>query len=191
MSFEIEQKYRTTEHPAIAARLRELGAESGTLQEQEDAYLNHPSRDFAVTKEALRLRRTGHQSAITYKGPRREGPTKTREEIEVPISDPESAWHRLLQLFEALGFRTVAVIRKARTPYHLTMAGRKVEIVLDVAEGLGTFVEVETIVESESEMPDAQRVVLELAEALGLAVVEPRSYLRMALEMRAAKADLP
>ncbi len=186
MSFEIEQKYRTGSHERVAARLAGLGAVPGARLDQEDAYLNHPARDFAATDEAFRLRRVGGSNAITYKGPKRGGPTKTREEIEIPFADGPEALARMSRVFQALGFRPVAVIRKVRTPFHLTYGGRLVEVALDVAEGVGSFVEVEAIAEGEDDLADAQRVVIELAGALGLEQVEPRSYLRMALEARGA-----
>jgi adenylate cyclase class 2 len=84
--------------------------------------------------------------------------------------------------FERLGFRAVAVVRKRRSEYHLEHEGRSMTVALDQAEGLGAFAEVETLVETNSDLAEAQRAVLELAEQLGLVEVEPRSYLRMVLE---------
>src|SRR4051812_41624652 len=112
MGFEIEQKFRTNDHETVASALAALGAVPGDAVEQEDAYLGHPARNFAATNEALRLRRTGGANAITYKGPRREGPTKTREEVEVGYADGPEALAKMRRVFEALGFRTVALIRK-------------------------------------------------------------------------------
>jgi adenylate cyclase, class 2 len=185
MSFEVEQKFRSDGHSEVAARLAAIGAEAGPPVEQEDTYLNHPARDFAATNEALRFRRVGDSNAITYKGPKHAGPTKTREELEIPFAEGPEAFGRLSRMFTLLGFRTVAVIRKTRTAYSARHEGREVEVVLDVAEGVGTFVEVETIAESRADLPEAQRVVVSLAAALGLKDVEPRSYLRMALDRRA------
>lgn len=182
MSFEIEQKFRTSDHLAIAARLDARNAVRGETVEHEDLYLNHPSRDFAQTGEAFRIRRVGDQNAITYKGPRFEGPTKTREELEIPFAAGVESLEKLKALFEALGFRPVATVRKRRTPYHLDRNGRAVEVVLDMAEGLGTFAEVETIAESAADFSGAQQAVIELARELGLTDLEPRSYLRMLLE---------
>src|SRR5438128_1411424 len=115
MSFEVEVKYRSVDHAQLRRRLLERGATPKPQVVQEDVYLSHPSRDFAATHEALRLRRIGTENRITYKGPRREGPTKTREEIEIPFAEGEDAFRQLARLFEALGFRPVATIRKTRT----------------------------------------------------------------------------
>ena len=188
MSFEVEQKFRTEGHSEVASRLAALGAEAGPRVEQEDAYWNHPARDFARSHEALRLRRVGIENAITYKGPKHAGPTKTREEVEVPFLEGPDGMERMGRVFEALGFRPVALIRKERTPYRLICEGRAVEVVLDVAEEIGTFVEVEAIADGEDDLAEAQRVVMSLAATLGLTEIEPRSYLRMALEHRAGSS---
>ena len=55
---------------------------------------------------------------------------------------------------------------------------------LDRADGLGDFAEIETLAATESDLPAAQAAVLALANELGLTEVEPRSYLRMSLEAR-------
>lgn len=182
MSFEVEVKYRSVDHARLRRLLVERGANEDPPAAQEDVYLAHPSRDFARTGEAFRLRRDGDANRITYKGPKFPGPTKTREEIEIALAVGEEAFRDLLRLFEHLGFRPVAAIRKQRVVFHLIPPPRAVEIALDHVHGLGDFAEIETIVRDESELPAAQAVVLALAAELGLDQVEPRSYLRMALE---------
>lgn len=182
MGFEVEMKFRGVDHAALAARLASLGAEASPPVDQVDCYLAHPARDFAVTNEALRLRRDGGTNRITYKGPKLGGPTKTREEVEITFEDGEGPYDGMTRLFEALGFRPVATIRKTRTEYALQVDGRYVHVGLDRAEGLGDFAEVEALAESAADLPEAQAVVQRLAAGLGLEAVEPRSYLRMHLE---------
>jgi adenylate cyclase, class 2 len=182
MGYEVEVKYRSVDHRLLAQRLAELGALSSASVFQVDSYLSHPSRDFAATNEAFRVRSIGDENRITYKGPRRPGPTKTREEIEIRFSDGAQTTALLLRLFELLGFRVVATIRKQRISYLVKRAGRSLEVALDCAEFLGDFAEIETLAESEPELPAAQAAVLALGAELGLTEIEPRSYLRMALE---------
>src|ERR1700754_4532568 len=98
LSFEVESKYRTNRHVDILQRLIAMGAEAEPEVAQEDVYLNHPARDFAQTNEAFRIRRIGAANLITYKGPKRDGPTKTREEIELPFEDGQEAFEQLLKL---------------------------------------------------------------------------------------------
>ena len=76
---------------------------AGEVDDHEDIYLNHPARDFAETNEAFRIRRISDENRITYKGPRRSGPTKTREEIEIPFASGPDRFQQLLRLLENLG----------------------------------------------------------------------------------------
>jgi adenylate cyclase, class 2 len=184
MSYEVEIKFRSADHVLLRRRLAERGAVAEPSVVQVDTYMNHPCRDFARTNEAFRLRRIGAENRITYKGPKLDGPTKTREEIELTLAEGADAFEQISRLFEHLWFRPVATIRKERTTFHLPDPSHRIEVALDRAEGLGDFAEIEIVVASESELPAAQGAVLALAEELGLTEVEPRSYLRMALEAR-------
>ena len=191
MGYEIEVKFRATDHAELRRRLEDRGLSPGSTVEHQDAYLAHPSRDFARTGEAFRIRSEGDANRITYKGAKLAGPAKTREEIEVEFVGGAEAREQLTRAFELLGFRPVAVVRKRRSEYHLDYQGRPMTVTLDLAEGLGPFAEVETLVEAESDLPGAQEAVLALGGELGLAEVEPRSYLRMLLEARGGLARNP
>jgi adenylate cyclase class 2 len=182
MKFEVEQKFRVDGHASLAAALGAMGAEPAALLEQSDAYLSHPSRDFAATNEALRLRSVGERNLITYKGPKRPGPTKTREELEIAYEDGPERLAAMKRLFEALGFRPVCTIRKRRSAYELSYGGLAIEVALDEVEGLGAFAEIEAIADGDADLPAAQAAVQALARQLGLTQLEPRSYLRMTLE---------
>jgi adenylate cyclase class 2 len=182
MGFEIEVKFRVANLPALAEKLAERGVSASHAVEHQDAYLAHPARDFAETGEAFRIRSEGALNRITYKGAKLGGPTKTREEIEVEFAEGPEARQQLGRAFELLGFQPVAVVTKRREEYHVDFQGRPMTVALDQAEGLGTFAEVETLASTESDLKEAQTAVLALAGELGLAEVEPRSYLRLLLE---------
>jgi adenylate cyclase class 2 len=182
MGFEIEVKFRVADLNALALKLAERGFEAEPTLEHHDAYLAHPARDFAQTGEAFRIRSEGALNRITYKGAKRGGPTKTREEIEVEFAEGDEAREQLTRAFELLGFQPVAMVKKLRSEYHVDFQGRAMTVALDQAEGIGAFAEVETLAEVESDLSQAQAAVQALAAELGLAEVEPRSYLRMLLE---------
>ena len=188
MSYEVEIKFRTDaeKHEDLVRQLSELGGKLSSTVDQEDIYLSHPARDFAVTGEALRLRREGTTNRVTYKGPRQGGSTKTREEIEVEFEEGPEAHGEVRKLWERLGFQPIAVLSKRRKSFRLDESGQEpsLVVVLDVAEDLGEFVEVEAIVEHATDLPSAQAAVHRLATSLGLDEVEPRSYLRMSLERK-------
>lgn len=180
MKLEVEQKFRVADLDAVRTRVAELGGSPSGVVEQRDTYFRHPSRDFAQTGEALRIRRTGDQAVVTYKGAKLDQTVKTRPELEFPLAESGQPQRQLLEL---LGFTAVAEVCKHREAYHLTHSGLQLEVTLDTVEGVGTFVEVEAIAEQGDPTP-AQQAVQGLAAALGLSDLEPRSYLRMLLESR-------
>jgi adenylate cyclase, class 2 len=213
MSYEVELKYRLADHDQLVVRLFERGAQRGAAISQQDVYFNHPARDFAQTNEALRIRRvigegysrprtvasgdcgdarSAHdQNIITYKGPRRSGPTKTREEIEIGAMPGADTFDQIASLLAKLGFRRIAVVRKSRTTFRVNEQGHQIEVALDTVDGVGQFAEVETQAATVADLPAAQSAVLGLAKTLGLTQVEPRSYLRMVFEAGSPFAAVP
>ncbi len=195
MLYEVEVKY-PLERNGGAARLTEildllaaLGARKVGEQFQQDFYFAHPARDFRQTDEALRIRVQDQYAAVTYKGPKVDQQTKTRREIEVPLRSVQDA-ERFGELLRALGFRRVREVTKRRVVFHLNWQQRDVEVCLDEVTGLGLFVEMETAAD-QTTCDAARRSVLELAERLGLAHGERRSYLELLLEQDASSQPGP
>lgn len=180
MQFEVERKYRVADLTSASRRLAALGATPGEPKTQEDCYYAHPIRDFAVTDEALRLRREGEKNCITYKGPKLHPDSKTRRELELALPQGRATLGQFGQLLEVLGFRPVATVRKSRRTAHLVWEGSEVEVALDEVERVGTFVELETTAD-EAQRPEAERRIRSLAEALQLVESERRSYLELLL----------
>ncbi|HEX5272263.1 MAG TPA: class IV adenylate cyclase [Gemmataceae bacterium] len=184
---EVEVKYAGADFAALERQLRQLGAEEAPPRTDADHYFNAPDRDFAVTDEALRLRRIGEQNFVTYKGPKRDALTKTRTEIEVPIAPGDAAAADFGRLLVHLGYRPVAVVRKGRRTFHLRRDGFAIEVTLDDVEGVGHFAELE-IQAPEEQLDAAREVVLRTASELGLTAGERRSYLELLLAARGGKA---
>jgi adenylate cyclase class 2 len=177
---EIEAKYRVPDWEPIRAKLLAWGAEPLGTRVEADHYLNAPDRDFARTDEALRVRRSGTETVVTYKGPKRVAATKTRTEIELPLlAEPETA----VKLFTSLGYRPVAVVTKTRQTYRLSRGGFDMQACLDDVGPVGRFVELE-ILADEAAFEPAQAVLLATAAELGLVEQERRSYLGLTLEQR-------
>jgi len=187
--YEVELKFRVIDPAAVESRLTALGARFSEPIAQVDRYFAHPARDFAMTDEALRLRSVGDDVAITWKGPRLAGGTKTRREIELPLGAVAGGgpggqpvtldcWTDLLQ---ALGFRRVLEVAKRRRPGRVAWDGADIEIALDSVTGLGDFLELELIATPE-QVSSAQACLESLAHALGCGAPEPRSYLELLLE---------
>ncbi len=179
MQYEVEQKFPVADMRALETKLIALGAEISPPHSEVDLYFAHPSRDFAETDEALRIRRKGTECFITYKGPKIDQTTKTRRELELPLeAESFEGWTRLLQ---ALGFAPVAEVRKSRRKAEIPWQDRQVEGSLDDVEGVGTFFELELIVD-EGQIEAAKACLASLADALELAEGERRSYLELLLE---------
>ena len=181
MPIEVEQKYRIEDASAVLEVLTRIGAQSQHVVHQTDMYYAHPNRDFAATDEALRIRRVGESNFITYKGPKLDATTKTRREIELPLASGASSAAGFDELLEALSFRRVAEVSKIRQIYHLEREGVNVEISLDQVSGVGSFVEIEIIVDDDAKIEPAQRLLSDLANELQLARAQRRSYLELLL----------
>ncbi len=134
---------------------------------EEDYYFNHPCRDFKESDEALRIRKSD-RIILTYKGPKVDAETKTREEIEVEIDDFE----RTFKMLERLGFKFVAKVSKVRRIYALN----DVKITVDRVEDLGEFVEIEL---KSEELEEAKKRIFDIAKTLGLKNPVRESYLEL------------
>ena len=108
MPLEVEQKFAVADRGALERRLAELSPSPGPAEFQVDSYFAHPSRDFARTDEALRLRTVGESNYITYKGPKLDTTTKTRREIELELPEGADSARHGNELLTALGFTPVA-----------------------------------------------------------------------------------
>jgi adenylate cyclase class 2 len=175
---EIEMKFAVSDHKAMGARLKEMGAVLRENLEETDAYFNAPDRDFGSTDEALRIRRIGPKNCVTYKGPKIDAHTKTRKEIEVPLADGEPIAMAFAELLTKLGYRASGLVKKKRAIYQAERRGFPMEVCLDDVDGLGSFVELEIRAE-ENQLDRARTVLIECAEELGLTASERRSYLQM------------
>jgi predicted adenylyl cyclase CyaB len=157
MAVEIEAKMTVDSFDAVRARLRGAGAAGPVEHFEINTFFDTEDRSLLAADEGLRLRRdrdvaaASEKHVITYKGPRQLGPLKSREEVEVEVSDPAAA----VLLFERLGYLRTLSFEKRRESWKLDNC--KVE--LDEVPHLGRFVEVEG--------PDEQSV-MRVREKLGL-----------------------
>lgn len=179
--YEVELKFRLPDPGQVLQRFAEWGAQAAAPVDQSDTYFRHPGRDFAATHEALRIRRTGNENCLTYKGPVIDLRTKTRREIEVPIASGSDAARQFAEILEVLGFQPVRTVQKRRCAWHLAQGDREFELALDEVAGLGNFLEIETLAD-EAERATAADAILGLAADLGLSEPERRSYLSLLLE---------
>jgi len=171
---EIEIKARA-DHDGVIKALKAAGASFEKTADQADIFYNAPDRDFGKTDEALRIRHQGSAVYLTYKGKKLDKVSKTRKEIEVQVSDRQKMEDILL----SLGFRKTYSVFKKRDIYHLMGA----EVCVDRVEGLGDFVELETIAEDMTEMEKKRDELISLMRSLGIeGELIRESYLEMLLK---------
>ena len=207
---EAEIKLRIESPELIRKKLSNLGFQQGERLRESDLYFNSPKRDFRKTDEALRIRTSADQttgksvSTINYKGPKLDPVTMTRVEKETEVADGETA----AQILETLGFVPVHPVVKERQylrkqivfygslesespeenssaePAQRRMSEpcrREMTVCLDRVEGLGDFMELEILVESDEEREEAVRQMENVLRELGYEMRDTvrRSYLSM------------
>lgn len=180
MRYEVEMKFVVGDMAALESRILACGATISPPQTEVDVYFAHPARDFAQTDEALRIRRKGDANFMTYKGPKIDPTTKTRHEIDLPLLPGEETAGAWMSMLVALGFGIAGEVRKSRRKAQIAWQGQSVEGSLDEIDGLGTFAELELVVEAEG-LEMAKACVTSLATQLGLEKSERRSYLELLL----------
>ena len=183
--YEVELKVRAAHEPVREALAAREATRLGTVR-QADTYYDAPHRSFADTDEALRLRHEtregdtagndGEVTRLTYKGPLVEAASKTREEAETAVADPDATD----AILDALGFVPAARVTKHRERFALGAY----TIALDAVEDLGTFVEVERTVDTDDGIGAARDGAHELLYDLGLDPDEQirTSYLGLLLD---------
>lgn len=200
--FEVEMKFRLTNRERFLEKIAEyFGVAFGPAVIERDLYFQHPSRDFAQTDEALRLREVENDIVMTYKGPKIDPLTKTREEIELPLIEKigenapfltnsvenrgnplQKRWSDGRQLLERLGFRPVAEVKKMRQTTRFSFGSLPFKATLDGLDGIGDFAELETL--TDSDLESARRGILALADKLELTELVRQSYLELVLQKR-------
>lgn len=173
MEYEVELKALCPDVGEMLSALSSAGAVPAGSEKQADFYFNHPSRDFMVTDEALRIRVVNGRTVLTYKGPRLRASAKTRAELEVPAGDFDT----MKKILEHLGFILTMEIRKVRELYRYS----GITVCIDRVEGLDTYIELEI---KTADRAQAEHDLTEFASRMGLHDFEKRSYLEMLLDKK-------
>jgi adenylate cyclase class 2 len=171
---EVEIKVKA-DHSKVHFILQKLGATKVGIEAQTDTYFAAPHRDFAKTDEALRIRSLNGQAVLTYKGPKLDAVSKTREELETPVEEAT-----ITGILHALGFSEAGTVRKRREVFE---AG-EITVCLDAVEGLGEFLEVEIVAENEKDLETSRHKLFEFLKEFSFGEKDSirASYLEMVLE---------
>ncbi len=191
---EVELKFLVEDSALLLVRLDAFGAVPQPIENHQDLYFRHPSRDFSATREALRIRRVKvtrtelngdanieYQSRVTYKGPPLSGGIKARHELEWELQPSDPQGENLQELLIRLGFEPVATVVKERRPMLMLVQGREITVAIDDVQSVGNYVEVEAIAAGEADVSAARALVQQVAQDMGLSKPETHSYLSMLL----------
>lgn len=162
---EIKIKIDQIQAEKIKAVLKLLGAKPMSIGQEKDIYFTAPHRDFIKTKECLRIREKDNFKEITYKGASTGQMKKVKQfwknEQNIMITSSVIEAENFLEL---IGFSKVAEVIKKREKFTLDDQ----EICIDSIRGLGYFLEIEIIVDSQEEINYAVRKNEDLLQKLKL-----------------------
>jgi adenylate cyclase class 2 len=173
---EVEVKLPAEDLGSLRRMLRLVGATPLTpLHSESNDLYDRADGQLANGGSALRLRRTERGSTLTYKGPARfEAGTKTREERETAVTDPDE----LEGILAALGFERRFRYEKRREEWQLETCA----IALDETP-IGNFVEIE------GDPPAIRRALQQLALDFSEAI--PYTYAELYRRRRREDPSLP
>ncbi|UCC19773.1 MAG: class IV adenylate cyclase [Promethearchaeota archaeon] len=192
---EVEIKVRISDPELILKKFEENNGIYKISLIHEDIYFNMPVglRDFKITDEALRLRKSiefnKHNKAytkdinhyITYKGKKIDTSTKTREEIEVKINDPYS----MRTLLKELGFQEILTVKKERDLYEFEFKTYQIDALIDYLPLLNQyFIEVELLLNSSKKLEESKEALFDFLCLFGIKKDESirKSYLELITE---------
>lgn len=141
MAIETEIKLRVDSHEPIRRRLQSLSAvfvrrvvETNCVLDRLDGFLRHHGCGLRI-RSVVDPEGRPLPTELTFKGPRRVGDLKSREELEIDVEDAEIT----MQILQRLGFHTVLCYQKRRESWRLGDC----LVELDEPAALGLFVEIE------------------------------------------------
>jgi adenylyl cyclase CyaB, putative len=149
MPLEREVKLKVPENVDLESFLLRNGGFILKKEKQIDIYLDFD--DFKIKKSgsALRIRFSGYDCFLTFKGPQIEDIVKNREEYEVKVSDGE----QLLKILKFIGLNEKLRIAKER----VTIRYEDLSFEIDMVERLGKFVEIE--IKSDEEIQKVKTII--------------------------------
>ena len=180
---EVEIKFPLTDPEEIKSRLLESGFQELRYIEERDTYCDNKEGHIRANDEALRVRETKDhctgevRAQINFKGKKLDARTMTRKELETGVEDGAVC----REILREIGYEPVApevVKNRLMLKKESVMA---VTACLDSVCGLGDFLELEILVEGESEKDDALAQIETILNELGCQVSDTvrTSYLSM------------
>lgn len=189
---EVEVKLPVADLDGIRTELLKNGFKETAFIEERDTYLDNPQGDIRTNGEALRVREmkdhlTGKKrTQFNFKGKKLDTRTMTREELETGVEDGEICRN----ILQAIGYAPAAPeVVKDRT----MLQKGKITACLDKVHGLGEFLELEILADSEEQKDIALGRIENILNDLGYQISDTvqTSYLSMLMLQNKKKEVLP
>ena len=182
--YEIEIKLPVKNSQEVLDILKDIGFMVKKEIREEDIYFNSDYHNIKERDEALRIRKSrdcdiGEQKVqISFKGPKIDAVSMSRMELETEVQDGET----MEKILTYLGFLPVASVCKVRK--YLTY--REMTACVDRVEGLGEFLELEVVAETEEKREIYLEQMKEILNALGYSMEDTvrTSYLGLLMKKK-------
>ena len=177
---EVEVKLPIADLDTIKRKLLKMGFKETAVIEERDTYFDNRQGDIRANGEALRVRETkdyltGESRAqINFKGKKLDTCTMTREELETGVEDGEICRN----ILQVIGYAPAEPeVIKDRT----MMQKESITACLDNVRGLGGFLELEILADSEEEKDVALKRIENILKSLEYQISDTvrMSYLSM------------
>ena len=161
MSIEVELKLKILSKEEIINKLENLNFIKSSLVVETDTYFTSSHHDFISLDEALRIRNVLNKSTnetksvITYKGAKLDNISMSRKELETEVKNSNI----VKEILENIGFNAVPPLIKERQ----YLKNNNITACVDIVKGLGEYLELEIIVENNS---DKEKSLVELENLL-------------------------
>ena len=177
---EVEIKLPIADLDTIKRKLLKMGFKETAVIEERDTYFDNRQGDIRANGEALRVRETKDyltgesRVQINFKGKKLDTRTMTREELETGVEDGEICRN----ILQVIGYAPAdPEVFKDRT----MMQKESITACLDNVRGLGGFLELEILADSEEEKDVALKRIENILNSLEYQISDTvrMSYLSM------------
>ena len=168
---ECEIKLKIEDINTVKEKLLSLGFKECDSVTETDTYFDNEKNDIRLNDQALRIRETiNHTNGnifcqINFKDKKFDNNSMSRPEYESEVASAET----ILKILSCLGYSPVSPkVRKER----IFLQEHSITACLDTVDGLGDFLELEVIVETEKQKDQELEKIAGLLDKIGYSIAD-------------------